>query len=110
VHFEGQGLPQALTQNRALVLRLGIIAFSILAIVLLAFDLSRPKTAAQMIAAGMSHTSQPRDLDPSDQNLDEDEKAAGAVWARAHPRASAADCPATPVPLHSGCLEAIGNR
>jgi hypothetical protein len=64
-------------------MRLGVIALAIMAIVILAVDLSRPKTVAQAIVAGMSRPTAQPDLDPADQNLDDDEDAAGAMWARA---------------------------
>jgi hypothetical protein len=110
VHLERQSLSQALTPNRVLALRLGIIALAIIGIVILGVDLTRPKTAAQVIATGMSHPAPPPDLDPSDQNLDDDEAAAGAIWARAHPGASSADCPASPAAFLRGCVEAAGHR
>jgi len=95
--------------RRELVERIAVIAVALLAIAaLVARHEGSPagRQFAQVIAFGADG-----DLDEAgaaeDQNLADDEKAAGEMWAQQHRGAGAAGCPAYSPAFQRGCLEAM---
>ena len=45
--------------------------------------------------------------DAGEDALNDDEAAAGALWARAHPGTGAGDCPSEPVAFRRGCADEV---
>jgi hypothetical protein len=91
-------------------IRLLIIVAGSAVMAFLARDLTQPAPAVRAIEAGMREPHALSEVDAEDQNLQQDEEAAGAMWARAHPTSGAADCPGRPATFHRGCITAIGSR
>jgi hypothetical protein len=62
---------------------------------------------AQAIAHGVVTARTLTDDDAGDQNLNDDEAVAGAMWARQNHPASAADCPRYSAAFRTGCADQI---
>ncbi len=61
-----------------------------------------PSHAAQVMLAGKARGQLDVAQASEDQNLQDDEETAGAMWARQHPGAR---CPVEPVAFRRGCVE-----
>jgi hypothetical protein len=92
--------------GRSLIILAAILAMvAILARMLHRANPGRPY--AQAVANGAAVARTLTDDDAGDQNLRDDEVAAGAMWARQNHPASAADCPRYSVAFRKGCADQI---
>lgn len=91
--------------------RLLIALAAILAMVWIIGDLTgHPHSAdprAQAIETGQAKAAALAGAEAEDQNLSDDEEAAGALWARRH---LGQPCPIDPAPFRQGCADFVNGR
>ena len=99
------------TARRAILITLAIGLASVGLMIALSIWIDRPDSAKGHAAiAAVQHARAFDDADAEDDNLADDEVAAGALWARSHPDHGAASCPSAPKAFERGCIDEAAIR